>query len=122
MSENRLRTIGGGKGEAATVAQIAALEFGAARYINELSKAQRLKKVHALCDRVRPMAVLAAEALALQKAELVERVDADRDVFGTMFLEFAECVKDAEAICDILRSAEARMAVAFAIVEGDDPT
>jgi hypothetical protein len=62
------------KATPATHAQLAAMEFAAIKQFRGMSQIQRHKKAHAIVERVRPMMVLAVECVAMEKAELVERV------------------------------------------------
>jgi len=108
------------KRKAATVVEIAALKFKAIKQIRAVSKKQRLKNAHSMIERLRPMAVLAGEIVAMDKAELISRVRDRYDEFGPFLMMFAEARQTVAAVREIIGAAEARLAVALANVEGDD--
>jgi hypothetical protein len=121
MSKHLKPIAGGASGPPATVAEIAAFEFGAIKEFRGLTKAERLRKTHSIADGVRAMAVLAAEIVAMDKPKLIAKVSEKYDVLGALLMEFAEAADDAKALLEIIQSAEARLAVALAVVEGDPP-
>jgi len=102
----------------ATVAQIAAMEFEAVKEFRGLTRVRRLKKLHGIADDVRAMAVLASEILGLDKAELVEKINDKHETWGPFLMQLAYAKDNAKLLMDILAAAEARMAVALAVVEG----
>jgi hypothetical protein len=65
------------------------------------------------------MAVVAAEIISLNKDELIARVAEQYDVLGPCLMWLAHAGDDARVVLDIIRAAEARLAVALANVEGD---
>jgi hypothetical protein len=104
----------------ATTAQIAALEFAAIVEIAKLPKEKRIKNIHGLCDRVREVSVIAGEIVSQGKPELIQTVSARLDIFGPSLMELAEAGDAAMALVEIIRSAETRLAVVLAVVEGGD--
>jgi hypothetical protein len=107
------------KAKPATIAEISVIEFRAIKLFRGLSQHKRLTKSHALVDGVRPMAVAAAEVLAMTKEELIEKVDEGHDLFGPMLKWLSNAGTDAQAIVDVIRAAESRLAIALANVEGE---
>jgi len=65
------------------------------------------------------MAVVAAETISLNKDQLIPRVAEQYDVLGPCLMWLAHAGDDARVVLDIIRAAEARLAVALANVEGD---
>ena len=104
----------------ATVAQIAAVKFRGTGPYKRMGSRGRLTNAHALVDRLRPMCVVAIELMSMHKAELIKRVDEHHDTFGQALMELNEAGKDAAAMLDVISSAEARLMVALANVEGDN--
>jgi hypothetical protein len=109
--------IEGGK-KAATVEQLAAMQFGAIGRIARMPKAKRLKNLDDIAMNVRAFSLVAVEILVHDKAKLVELVAKDYDRFGPWLMELAHAAEDAEVLLNVLQSAEARLAVALAVVEG----
>src|SRR6266508_1132774 len=103
----------------ATHASIAALQFSDVKLFRNMTQAQRLKKSHDIADAVRPVAVLAAELLAIDKAELVAKVKTEYEVLGPMLMWLAHGAENARCMMNIIKSAEARLAIALANVEPD---
>ena len=64
------------------------------------------------------MAVAAAEIVAMEKTELIARVDEHYDVFGPLLMQLAEATNDPKLLVDVIQAAECRLAVALANVEG----
>jgi hypothetical protein len=108
------------KGTPVTQAQLAQLEFRALKQFRNLTKDQRVQKIHDTVDRVRPMAVLASEILAKEKPDLVKLVDEQHDKFGPFLMELAHAHTSAKGLLDVIGAAEIRLAVALANVEEDD--
>ena len=112
---------------AATVTELAALEFGRVSDIASVTQEQRVEFLRAGATRVYQMAVLAAGFLAMDKAEAVKKVADQYDIFGPALMNFACAGNDARILLDLIKSAEVRLAVALAVVEGageddaDDP-
>ena len=63
---------------------------------------------------------IAAELYVRDKAEVVKMVEEKYDAFGPGPMELADAFLDAQVLIDSIRSGEARLAVALAIVEGED--
>jgi len=103
----------------ATHAEIAILEFAPVKEMRRLSKTARVKKSHAMVERVRPMAVLASEIISMKKAELTARVAEKYEDLGPCLMYLADAGEDAKALAGIIRMAEMRLAVALANVEPD---
>jgi hypothetical protein len=109
--------IEGGK-KAATVEQLAAMEFGAIGRIARMPKAKRLKNLDDIAMNVREFSLVASEIIIHDKAKLVELVDQNYDRFGPWLMELANAAADAQVLLNVLQSAEARLAIALAVVEG----
>jgi len=107
-------------GKPTTVVEIAALKFKAIKQIRAVSKKQRLKNAHGMIERLRPMAVLAGEVVAMDKTELISTVRKHYDEYGPFLMMLAEARQTVAAVREIIGAAEARLAVALANVEGDD--
>jgi hypothetical protein len=104
--------------KAATVEQIAAMQFGTVARIARMPKAKRRKNLDDIAMNVRAFSLVAVEILVHDKAKLVELVAKDYDRFGPWLMELAHAAEDAEVLLNVLQSAEARLAVALAVVEG----
>jgi hypothetical protein len=116
------RTIGGGAdGPPATTEQIAAMEFEGVKRIARMSKQDRKQSLHAMADRVYKAVQIASDFLVLDKPEAIDLVRKNYDVFGPSLMELAYSADDARALFEIIRSGEVRLAVALAVIEGDDP-
>lgn len=100
-------------------ADIASMEFKAVKQFRGLTHDERVRKAHAAIDRIRPIHVLAVEALAKSKPELVAMVRNDFDTMAPLLMAFAEAKDTARAVMEILGSAEVRLATALANVEPD---
>ena len=107
------------KDKPATVQELAQLEFRALKYFRGLSQKQRIEKTHRVVDAIRPMAVLASGIVAMEKSELIARVEAKHDRFGEMLPQLTQAKDDANAISEVIAAAETRLAVALADVERD---
>lgn len=101
----------------ATSDQIAALEFTSVRRLAALSEKQRLESLHALSDDVRAMAILGMNMLVRDKRDVIDLVSAKYDTFGPMLMMLAETRERGQALLDVIGAAEARLAVALAVVE-----
>jgi hypothetical protein len=109
-----------GKPMPATAAQIAELEFAAVKGLRAMNKVQRLVHVHMLMDELRAMTVIASEILACEKDELIAKTNREYETFGPCLMELAKAGDTAKAVLNILQSAEMRLAIALANVEGDE--
>jgi hypothetical protein len=105
----------------ATAAQLAALEFKAATAFAQMSKAEQRRVAHAAANAVYRTAQIAIEIVACSKAELIEKVQADPDLFDTMIGPFNDARERARQLLDVIADAQCRLVVALAAVEGDDP-
>jgi hypothetical protein len=103
----------------ATVATLAAIEFEGVKDFVEMSKDERLRKIHGVLDDVRPLVVLAGELMASDKDELVPKVAANIELWGPFLMSLAAAGDDLKMLHDIVSSAELRLAVGFANVERD---
>ena len=54
-----------------------------------MAKVTRLKKLHGIAEDVRAMAVIASEIVAMDKAELVAKVDDKHEHFGPFLMQLA---------------------------------
>jgi hypothetical protein len=106
---------------AATVEQIAAFEFKAVTKIAKMSKQKRIENLRALADSVYKMSVIAAGLVTHDKDALVKLVAEKHDIFGPWLMEMNKAADQAQALVDIIKSGEIRLAVALAIVEGPEP-
>jgi hypothetical protein len=102
----------------ATEDQIAALEFPAIKQFRAMSKAKRAERALELTNEVYKAVQIALETMSRDKAEIVAMVRSNHDLWGGALLEFAESGRAAAALLEIIQSAEARLAVAVAVVEG----
>jgi hypothetical protein len=104
----------------ATVDSLAAMEFAAVKDFRKYDKTERLTKSHKMIEDLRPMLVLAVELMALDKAELVDKLASDEGhaTFGPALMWFAHAADKAKAVHELLHSAELRLATALAVVEG----
>jgi hypothetical protein len=109
-----------GEQKAASVAEIAALEFSAVKQFRGLTKVERLKRVHAVTDDVRVLAILAAEIVAMNKPELIAIAREKHEELGPLLTKLKQGKEDAGLLVQLIGSAEIRLAVAFANVEGDE--
>jgi hypothetical protein len=116
-----LKVTHGSKRPPATIEQIAAIEFMAIPELARMSKAQRKDNAKAMASRVWNAAAVAAEFVSLDKVELVKRVAEKPDYYGPMLMEFAYAADDARALLEVIQACETRLAVALAVVEGDEP-
>jgi hypothetical protein len=105
----------GADGSAATVEEIAAVEFAAMKQFRGLTRAERLRKIH----DVWPMAALAIEIVGLNKSELVARVAEKYESFGPALMRLAHAADRAKVQLDLISAAECRLAVALAVVEAE---
>ena len=80
---------GNGEQKQASVAEIAAVEFAAIKEFRARTKVERLKRVHAVADGVRALAAVAAEIVAMNKAELIARVNEKHEELGPCLMELA---------------------------------
>ena len=101
-----------------TVKQIAAMQFTAQRAMRAHSKQERVELTAGLVEKVKLPAVVAVEIIAMTKKELVDHVAGDLEKWGPSLMALAEAHDDAKALCEIIGTAEARLAVAVATVEG----
>jgi len=107
---------GGADGPLATVEEMAAVGFRAEpRFANV-----PLVALRAMADNIYRRAVIAAVVCSFEKDALVEFVAEHPDTVGPWLMELADAALDAHALADTIGSAEARLAVALAVVEGDD--
>jgi hypothetical protein len=122
LANESLRLINGGKndGEPATVAEIAALQFDGVKELAQLSEKQRDKNLTGLIQSVYAAAQIAGAIVTHDKAKLIEVVSEQYDTFGPALMELADARANAQATLEIIRSGEARLAVALAVIEGDD--
>jgi hypothetical protein len=104
----------------ATVEAIAALQFAAVKQFRGSTQEERIRKAHALADRIRPTLVIACELVGLERAELIDRVEKNYEVLGPALMALAHAREDAKAILEILASAEVRLATALANVEAEE--
>ncbi|MDB5599355.1 MAG: hypothetical protein JWN71_1399 [Xanthobacteraceae bacterium] len=118
----KLRLIKERKGSPATVDQIAAMDFAAVKEYRGLTKVERLKKLHRAADYVRALAVIASEIVAMEKPELVAKVDDKYEQFGPFLMELAHAKDTARELMEMIGAAEIRLAIALANVEADEPT
>jgi hypothetical protein len=96
------------------------MEFAADERFRRMTQVQRLERTHDLADHVRVMAVIASEVLTMSKAELVAKLEREYESLGPALMELAKAKDKAEALLDVIKAAEARLAIALAVVEGDE--
>jgi hypothetical protein len=107
------------KGEPAPSADIAMMEIRVLKAIRGLSKEERTKRSIAIGRSLRPMAVLAADIVALSKAELGAKVADQSELFGGFLTDLAQAKADAKALLDVVRVAESSIAAALAAVNAN---
>jgi hypothetical protein len=73
------------------------------------------------CDAIYKMGIVALGILAQEKDALVKLVSNHYETVGPWLMALTHAAEDAQRFTDAIRSAEIRMAVAFAIVEGNEP-
>jgi hypothetical protein len=113
-----LKSISGGNDcPPVTDAQFAAIEFRAVKGIAALSEAKRKQHFRALARQVCEMAWICGEMIALDKEKAVEIVRKDYELFSETLLALGDARGRAEELLQILRSAEARLAVCLAVAE-----
>jgi hypothetical protein len=106
-------------GEPATTGEIASVEFqGLKDFFFTMPRDERLQNTNALIDQIRPVAFLAVELLAFDRAELIAKVSSDFDRWGPFLPALADAADGLKALQDIVGAAEARMAVALANITG----
>jgi hypothetical protein len=108
------------RGRPATHAEIAQIEFRAVKFFRGMSQTERTTKIHAVVDRLRPLAVIASEMVAMTKPELIERVSENYDTLGPLLMQLADLRDEIKALSDTTAAAEVGLACALANVE-DDP-
>jgi len=115
-----MKLIKSGKGKPATVAEIAATEFKAAKEL----KAMPLPLLKRRCGRsakaILAAADIAAAIIRLDKDVLIAKVKRADDKIGPMLMELAKAANEARGLHQLLSAAEVRLAVALAVVEGDE--
>jgi hypothetical protein len=104
----------------ATIAKIAAFEFAAIHDFAAMSQEDRQRRGKEIAEQVRVMALLGLELLSMDKAAVIARVRDRYDVLSPWLMDLAHARESAEMLREIISSAECRLAVALAVVEGDD--
>jgi hypothetical protein len=99
-------------------AELAQIEFRALKFFRGLCQRDRIEKTNDIIDRMRSMAILGAEIAAMSKPELIAKVEKEYKTFGPFLRQLAHTTADAKAFLDVIRSAEGRLAIALANVEG----
>jgi hypothetical protein len=77
---------------------------------------KRTEKIYGIISFLSPMAVAAAEIVALEKTELIARVR-EHAVFGPLLKQLAYATSDARLLVDIIHAAECRLAAAPASLD-----
>jgi hypothetical protein len=117
-----LKVINSGTDEPpATIEQMAAIEFKAASRLARMSKTKRTENLHAISMRVLQAACIACEFYARDKEEAIKMVAERYDIFGPALMELAKAADEARTLLEVIRTGEARLAVALAVVEGNTP-
>jgi hypothetical protein len=104
----------------ATTKGAAEIRFQPVKGIRRLPKEQRFKNSAGLVANVRPWTILASEILACSKKELIAKVEADHDAWGSFLADLDAAEDAARAINKLIGAAKARLAVALVNVEGVD--
>jgi hypothetical protein len=102
----------------ATTAEIAEVEFDGA--VSRLTKEQRAAAIADMLAKISAVLPLAYEIALASKDELVTRVDCEYDEIGPRLMELAQAGDAAKVLVELIGSAEARLAVALAVVEGPE--
>jgi hypothetical protein len=102
----------------ATTAEIAAVEFDGA--VSRLTAGQRATAIADLLETISPLLPLAYEIGLASKDELVARVEREYEELGPRLMQLLRAREAAEILHDMLDAAEARLAVALAVVEGPE--
>ena len=108
------------EGPPATIEQLAAMEFKGVKKLAQMPKEERTSNIRSLAMSVYQAAAVAGELYIRDKAEVVEMVREKYDTYDPALMELSDAGKDAEALLDIIRTGETRLAVALAIVEGEN--
>jgi hypothetical protein len=118
MSPNKTTLQAVPKGKPVTHTEVA--QPRALKQFRNLSKTERIQKIHDTVDRIRPMAVLASELLTKEKPELIALVDEQYKKFGPFLMQLAHATNDAKALANVIGAAEVRLAAALANIEDDE--
>jgi hypothetical protein len=102
----------------ATTAEIAAVEFDGA--VSRMTAGQRATAIADLLETISPLLPLAYEIGLASKDELVARVEREYEELGPRLMQLLRAREAAEIMHDMLDAAEARLAVALAVVEGPE--
>ena len=114
-----LRSIKGNKDDpTVTVEQLAAFEFKGVRELARMPEKERVQHVRDQCDDIYKVGIVALGILAQEKDKLVSD---HYETVGPWLMALTHAAEDTQRFADVIQSAEIRMAVALAIVEGDEP-
>jgi hypothetical protein len=104
-----------------TVSEIASVEFDALIGLVAVSRDDRLRDINALIEQIRAGTIVSFELLGFAKTELIAKASADWHQWASFLSALADTIDSLKALQEIVGAAEARMAVALANIEGDDP-
>jgi hypothetical protein len=108
---------GGSGGPLATVEQLAAIEFKAVPQFAAMSKKDRAAKLRAMANRVYHAAQIALEVNATDKDENIRLARENYDSFKGSLDDFELAVEGAQAMLDLIKSAECKIIVALAALD-----
>jgi hypothetical protein len=107
------------KGKPAAGAEIEMMGIRVLKAIRGLSKEERIKRSLKIGGSLRSTAVLAAEIVALSKAQVIDLVREAPDECEPLLSQFERGSADAKALLDVIGFAENWLKVAIANVEGN---
>ncbi len=119
--QTNLKVVDGAPEPKMTVGELAAFEFKGVREFKGLSEKQRKRRAWIKADHIYRMAQLALTIVAMEKEELVTCVRKNYDTMAPALADFTQAGICAETIREIIISAEMRLAVALAVIDGDEP-
>jgi exonuclease VII small subunit len=102
----------------ATTAEMAELEFDG--QISSLTARERRRVIDEKVAQIAVFLPLAYEVALASKEELVARVEREHDEIGSRLMELLRATDAAKDAAKLLAGAEARLMIAFAVVEGPD--
>jgi hypothetical protein len=110
--KHRLRLVP--NGERTPGAEIQTMEIRVLKAIRGLSREERTRRSVAIGKRLRPMAVLAADIVAMNQAELGAKVATNSSLFDGFLTDLGEAKADAKALLEVIGVAEHCVAAALA--------
>jgi hypothetical protein len=103
----------------ATQAEIAAMEFEPIAAWRNVPTEDRVARHRQISSQLYQFSVIAGQIVSFEKAELVQKMRDEYDLFGPMLMQLVDAGETAKGIVELLSAAETRLAVALANVEPD---